>query len=216
MDKYAVVAYCHLQADFEPMKKMYFLIALAIASLDMAHAQDVAPAPIDKPMRVLLGAGLTFGGDMLAKAHYTNGGDIMIHAGSMVALNAGIDYRVTPELSLQGTVGYHGDNASASNGHVRFDRYPIELLAYYNVAPQWRIGGGARYTTNVELSSSGAGACAGNYEFDNTLSAVAEAEYILSPHWGLKLRFVGEKFKEKLTSTKIDANHVGFFANYYF
>jgi opacity protein-like surface antigen len=194
------------------MKKIALVIALAIASLNAAQAQT---APAEKQMRFLVGGGLTFGGDKLATAEYTNGGEIDIHAGSMIALNAGMEYRFAPEFSLQANVGYHVDNASATNGDIRFQRFPMELLGYYHANQQWRVGGGVRYVSNPKLSSSGA-AYFGNFDFKNTVSGVVEVEYLMNQHVGFKVRYVNEKFELKNGTKEFDANHVGFFANYYF
>ena len=197
------------------MHKIITAFILAIATLGAAQAQNVAQAPEAKQMRFLVGMGLTVGGDKLAHATYTDGDNINIRAGEMIAFNTGIDYRVTPEFSFQATIGYHTDRAGAKNGDLSFTRIPMELLAYYNVNQQWRIGGGARYVSSPKLSSSGA-AYIGNYEFKNALSAVAEAEYMMGQHWGFKVRLVSEKFEEKFSGNKVDGNHIGFFGTYYF
>jgi opacity protein-like surface antigen len=214
------------------MKNFTFAITLAFASLGAAQAQDmsnaqygtpaVAPsaAPMQqaapqKQMRAVVGAGITFGGDKLATAEYENGGSIDIRAGSMLTFFGGVDYRVTPAFSLQATIGYHVDNASASNGDIRFERMPIELLAYYHTADKWRVGAGARYVSNPKLKSSGA-ADIGDYSFDNTVGAVIEAEYMMTPKFGLKMRYVTEKYEIDGLAEKIDGSHVGLFANYYF
>jgi hypothetical protein len=190
----------------------------------MSNAQygtpAVAPAPLSqaapaKQMHFLLGTGLTFGGDKLATAEYENGGSIDIRAGSMIAVVAGVDYRVTQEFSLQATFGYHFDNASASNGDIRFERFPIEVLAYYQTAPKWRVGAGARYISSPKLKSSGA-ADIGDFSFDNTVGAVIEAEYMISPKVGIKMRYVNEKYEISGVPGKIDGSHAGVFGIYYF
>ena len=198
------------------MHKIITAFVLAIATLGAAQAQNVAQAPDTKQMRFLVGMGLTVGGDKLASATYNNGDEADIRAGRTVAFNTGIDYRVTPEFSFQATIGYHTDRANAKNGDMRFTRIPMELLAYYNVNQQWRIGGGARYVSSAKLSSSGAAYLGSNYEFKNTLSTIAEAEYLAGPNWGFKVRLVSEKFEYKVGGGKVDANHIGFFGTYYF
>lgn len=194
------------------MKKISLAIALAIATLGSAQAQQ---APAQKNVRFFLGGGLTFGGDTLATANYRNGYDVDIKAGGLVAFNGGVDFLVTPEFSMQANIGYHVDNASARNGDVRFERMPMELLAYYHPAPNWRLGGGVRYVSNIKLSSSGA-ADIGDYEFKNTVSGVIEGEYLMTPHVGFKIRLVKEEFEEKITGDKVKGDHIGFYANYYF
>lgn len=192
------------------MKKFAAAIALAMVTFS-AQAQTAAPSNF----RWLAGAGITFGGDRLATAEYEDGGEIDIRAGSMLSLYGGMEYAVTPEVALQATVGYHVDNASADNGDIRFSRYPVELLALYKVSPTWRIGGGVRFVNSPKLSSSGAGYI-GNYKFENATGAVLEAEYMTNAKWGVKVRYVSEKYEEKISGFKSDGNHVGVLLNYYF
>ncbi len=205
------------------MKKITLAIALAIASLGSAHAQTDTKAADSNNFRVMIGMGITGGGDTLATAYYEKNskydyyddGDYNIKAGGIVAFTGGVDFRVTPEFSLQSTISYHVDQANASNGDIKFARYPIELLAYYHPNAQWRVGGGVRYVSSPKLSSSGV-ARGINATFDNTVSAVVEAEYFFSPNFGAKFRYVNEKYEKKGYTGKVDANHVGIFGNYYF
>jgi hypothetical protein len=194
------------------MKKIAF--AALLATLGCAQAQTYAPVLTPSPTRFLLGVGISGGGDDLATAEYTNGDSITIHAGRMVYLTAGMDYHFTPEFSLQGTVNYHVDRAPAKNGDVKFERFPVELIAYYQPAPAWRIGGGVRYISSPKLSSSGV-LSGMDISFDNTTSAVVEAEYFTSPRLGIKLRYVNETFKAR-GYQDVDGSHIGLSANFYF
>lgn len=208
------------------MKKPAFAFSLALAAFG-AQAQTVEPAPATvaapavqyepvgaKPLRFVLGIGATFGGDKLATAYYDDGDEVDLKAGDLVALVAGVDYRINQEFSVQGTVGYHVDRAGADNGDMRFERIPFELLGYYHVNDKVRVGGGLRYVTGVKFRSSGAGDI-GDYKFKDTTSAVAEIEYLFSPRMGLKLRYANDEFKEKYYGGKVKGDHVGIFANFY-
>ncbi len=201
------------------MKKIAFVIAVAIASLGSAQAQTQASAA--NPLRFVVGAGLTAGGDKLATAEYSNGGSIDVRAGGMIAFLAGVDYRVNQQFSFQGTVGFHVDQASAKNGDVTFKRFPIEVLAYFHPSDKMRIGGGVRYVSSPKLNGDGFGA--GVYqEFDNTVGAVIEGEYFFSPNVGLKLRYVKEEYESSYVyrrqtfTEKTKGDHVGIFGNFYF
>jgi hypothetical protein len=194
------------------MKKIALVIALAIASLGAAQAQNT---PAQPQMRGVLGGGVTFGGDKLLTVEYENGVEMDLRAGGMIAMYGGIDYRVTDEFSFQATVGYHVDNTTARNADARFDRFPLEVLAYYHVSPTWRVGGGARYVSNPKLKTSGA-LNIGNFSFDNTIGGVLEAEYLMGSNVGIKLRYVHETYESKQIVEKIDGSHVGILANFYF
>jgi hypothetical protein len=196
------------------MKKTAFILAALLATLGAAHAQTVAPVYSPKPLRFLLGMGLSGGGDELASAEYTNGDTVNIHAGGLIYFTAGVDYHFTPQFSLQGTVNYHVDRANARNGDVKFERFPVELIGYYQPNPSWRVGGGVRYTSSSKLSGSGAGSRL-RADFDGTTSAVVEAEYFTSPNLGIKLRYVNETFKSR-GYEDVDGSHVGVSANFYF
>jgi len=208
------------------MKKPAFALSLALAAFGaQAQTTEQAPAPAAapavqyeavgaKPLRFVLGIGATFGGDKLATAYYDDGDEINLRAGESVALLAGVDYRINQDFSVQGTVAYHVDRASARNGDMRFERIPFELLGYYHVNDKVRVGGGLRYVTGTEFRSSGAGDI-GDYKFKDTTSPVAEIEYLFSPRLGLKLRYVNDEFKEKSFGGKVKGDHVGLFANFY-
>jgi opacity protein-like surface antigen len=194
------------------MKKTVLAIALAIASLASAQAQTVAP----NPLRVVVGVGITDGGDKLASAHFDDGTTVNIKAGKGVLMYGGVDYMVNDSFSFQGTFGYHiDDTPAATNGNVKFQRFPIELMAYVHPSDTWRIGGGVRYISSPKLKGRGFGEGL-DYKFDNTLGGVVEAEYFYNESIGLKLRYVAEKYEVKGVPGKTSGNHLGLLANFYF
>ena len=198
------------------MKKTALAFALFAAfGAVQAQTYEVVQPIETRPTRFLIGAGVSFGGDELATAVYDDGVEIDIDAGAGLALNVGVDYRVNPQFSVQGTIGYHVDSANAWNGDLRFERVPLELLGYYHINDKVRAGGGLRYVANVALRCSGA--CHfGDTEFKDTTSAVAELEYMYSPRLGIKLRYVNDQFKDKYWNDKVKGDHVGLLANFYF
>jgi hypothetical protein len=176
------------------------------------QAQTLPPPP-DQPVHFLFGIGVSGGGDKLASGQYKDGRTVDLRAGGALYLSAGVDYRIFPAFSLQGTVNYHVDDGSAWNGDFRFERYPIELIGYFQPDPAFRVGGGIRYTVSPTLSSNGK-APEANARYDNARSAVVEAEYFPEPDMGVKLRYVHETFKAR--GREIDGSHVGMSVNFYF
>jgi hypothetical protein len=198
------------------MNKLIFaftapFIALC-ATLGAAQAQTAVDGP--QPVRLLLGVGVSGGGDKLVSAEYEDGSTVNIHAGGLVYLTAGVDYEIIPGFSLQGTINYHVDSADARNGEIRFERFPIELIGYYQPNPVFRVGGGLRWVSSPKLSGSGKASDL-NVNFDKTRSAVVEAEYFVDPTLGIKLRYVNETYKAP-GRKDIDGSHVGLSANFYF
>lgn len=200
------------------MNKIALVFALALASsLGAAQAQTWVPVQdlATKPLRFVVGVGITYGGEKIVTAEYTDGDKIDIDGGGTVAFLAGLDYRVNPQFSVQGTVGYHVDNAAGSNGDIRFERVPFELLGYYHVNDKVRVGGGLRYVTGAALRTGGV-ADIGDYDFKDTTSPVAEIEYLYSPQLGFKLRYVNDKFKMEDFNETIKGDHIGVLVNFYF
>lgn len=188
------------------MKRLFLTAAFALAALGSAQAQE-------RNVRAFVGAGITGGGDTLATVVFTDGSSEDIRGGGFVHFYGGVEFRLGPQFTVQTSIGYHVDDTSAaSNGSLRFSRYPVELLGHIQIDPHVRLGGGARFINSAKID--GRGALAGTrFEFDSTVGAVIEGEYLVSPSIGLKLRAVSEKYKANGVSA--DGNHVGFYVNWY-
>lgn len=165
--------------------------------------------------RGVFGAGLTTGGDTLASVVFTDGSSQDIKAGGLVHLFGGVEFRASPQVTMQVNIGYQvDDTGGASNGSLRFSRYPIEALVHYQLNPIFRLGGGVRFVNNPKVA--GSGVLSGiNLEFDNTTGVVVEGEYLVTPSIGLKLRAVSEKYKPAAGGPSADGNQVGFYFSWY-
>lgn len=195
------------------MKKTTLTLAL-LAVISTAHAQTPT-APVASPAHGFVGIGITAGGDELASATYTNGDSVNIKAGSGVVFTAGLDYRIDPQFSVQGSVNFHVDDQTASNGDMRFQRFPVELIGFYHPNSQWKVGGGVRYVNSAKLSGSGAAEMP-DIHFKNTASAIFETEYLFAPNAGVKVRYVKEELEVKNGGGTVKANHVGISGVFYF
>jgi hypothetical protein len=188
------------------MKTLSLVAALAAAALSpsIASAQDVHP---------LIGVAITGGGDKLATLVYSNGGSQDVRAGNLLDLYGGFEVRpFGSPFAFQGTIGYHFDNASASNGSLTFSRFPIEGSVLWSVTPNFRLGAGVRYATGARLSGFG-----NSVDFDSQLAPLVQAEYLFTPHMGVQLRYVQEKYTVSGgNGQSIDGSHVGVGFNYYF
>jgi hypothetical protein len=190
--------------------------AVATTSPAPEVVYQVAPhtrLPAD-PLRFVLGVGAAFGGDTLQTETYTNNSTVNINAGQGGQFYLGLDYRIDENFAVQGTAGYQIVTASASNGTLRFSRYPIELLGYYYLNESWRIGGGTRFVVNPQLI--GTGVASETVDFGNSVGAVFEAEYLIGHHFGLKLRAIKESYTQTGTSEKFSGNSAGVYFNFYY
>ncbi len=122
------------------------VLALGVAACVGAQAQG-------KPLRGFIGMGVTGGGETLTTVQWADGGSAKIKSGGLIDFRAGMDYQLpNSPVSLQASVGYHFDRVNASNGNVQFVRFPFEALAYFQAAPNLRLGGGLRYINSAKLS----------------------------------------------------------------
>jgi hypothetical protein len=193
---------------------------LAIAALALGFVCTVHAAEPERAVRPLVGAGLTFGGATLYTVQYNDGTSSNIHAGGLVDVYAGVEFRIAEAFSLQATVGYHVDDRGARNGSLRFERFPIELLGHYRIDPHWRAGGGVRFVQSPRVT--GSGVLGGNdVSFDSTTGGVVEGEYLILPasrrvQVGVKLRYVAERYQLQGGGPSISGNHVGVMGSVYF
>lgn len=199
-------------------QKLLFVIFSFVMSVPV-FAQDGnthESSGVKKQLQYALGLGYTSGGDKLATAIYTDGSTDSISAGSGLIFYGGLGYRLKDKVSIQGNLGYHFDNTkAASNGKLTFRRIPLEFLGYYHAHNAVRLGGGVRMVFGSRLKGSGI-ASGLNQKFSNTVGLVIEAEYIASSKFGIKARYVNEKYKPENSPISLDGSHFGVLTSFYF
>jgi len=180
-----------------------------------APGQNRTAVPAN-PLKFVVALGVGSGGETLVTEYYTNNSTSATKAGSGAQLSIGFEDRLNEYFSAQATGGYQQESTNASNGNVRFSRFPLEFLGYYHLNGSWRVGGGLRLDINPKLSGAGAGSAVGTVDFNNATGAVEEVEYLFGQHFGLKLRGIQENFTQSGYSTKISGNQIGLFFDYYY
>jgi hypothetical protein len=175
------------------------LVFMLVAAVPIAsHAADV---------RGVFKAGIDFGGDKLAGATFTNGSSDSIKAGELLYFGGGISILAdSKEIETELTISYKFDQINASNGDIKFTRYPLDALVFYRF-PKFRLGGGLTYHLNPKLSSSGAGAGAGNAKFDDSLGLVLQADYLITQKLSVGGRYTSVKYK--VGGASFDGSAVG-------
>jgi Outer membrane protein beta-barrel domain len=169
--------------------------------------------------RFLLGAGLTVGGDKLISVPFSDGSTDSVKAGDLVQLYLGGEVSFGGPLAVQATLGYHvADTKAATNGSVKFQRKPVDLLVLYTINEKFRLGAGAQFVSGATLKSSGAGTSilGAQRKYKNTTGVIVEGEFLIGPKLGAKLRYVSEKYTPTTSNTSIDGSHAGVLMSYYF
>jgi hypothetical protein len=218
---------------------LHRLFACGVAVSALCSAQALAQQADDGlRLRPLLGIGYSWGGDTIMPVtivEQPSGTEYKetIKAGAGIDLRAGLEVTLPRSpFAMQLALAYQNDGAGGlDNKHIDFRRVPLELMGYWRVSPQLRLGVGARKSTNASLRfsknycnqlqlafSDPELQC--SYGLKSSLGAIVEAEYELTPTWGLRARYATESFKfkeqEEFETTKtIRGDHFGIISVWY-
>jgi len=199
-----------------------FLFGMITFIVTAANAQENGSR-----MDWFVGFGLTHGGDELAEvevSYYDDTHDEDLRAGELITIAAGIViYFPLPSWSLQTSIGYHSDEVGDYDDDIKFDRYPLELIPFYNFGNH-RLGAGLSYHLSPELNLKDIGGP--KVEFDDALGWLVEYDYSFSG-WEnggvvLGIRYLWIDYEvEKVSNVhvsgvEVDGNHVGVHINYMF
>jgi len=184
----------------------------AVAALCAGFDCAAQMPPPGRDLRFAFDFGVTGGGDKLATVTFNDGWTTSIHAGGLVYFGAGLLWQPAGgPVALQTTINYHFDEVNASNGSLRFSRYPLEVLGFYTGLPNWRFGAGPRFVFSPRLKVDVPGENS-QVTFDDTIGAVAEAGYRIGSYMWVNLRLTAEKYKVKSvngTNVRADSNVSG-------
>ncbi len=206
-------------------------LALSVVTLS-AHADDNTTG---SGLRPFIGGGFTWGGETLqpivliptgTTTHYEED----ISAGSGLDLRMGLSYRLgSSPYTLQAAVAYANDQTHGTNGKTYFRRYPVELMLQANATEQFRVGFGFRKALGGHFSRKGftcptpsdpEATCATlSEDLNSSIGVILEGEYMLTPSWGMKLRYVHESFKfnnQNYDPKSYDGDHIGVITAVYF
>jgi len=216
--------------------------AMVACALSLAAASSFADgfdtASSRNSWRPFVGLGFTSGGDKIARINLvpvSGSGPTYqedVSSGGGIDLRLGFSRRLGElPLTLQLTGAYHNDQVNGIRGEkARFRRLPLEATLLWHATDRTRIGFGVRKATHAvfKFDNTACTSCNGTAHFKSNVGAILEAEYTLTPSWGLKARYVVESYRVKnapqalldgglLTlEEKFEANHLGVMSVWYF
>ena len=206
------------------------LTAAAVFLLGMATVVAAAGDEQENgsQMKWFVGFGLTHGGDELAEVELVHDDDSHhdedIRGGELITIAAGIVvYLPLHSWSIQTSIGYHSDEVGSYNDDIKFDRYPLELIPFYNFKKH-RIGAGLSYHLSPELNLKDIGGP--KVEFDDALGWLVEYDHSFSgwenDGFVLGVRYLWIDYEvDKVSNIRrpgidVDGNHIGIHVNYMF
>jgi hypothetical protein len=185
----------------ENMKKLITTALITIACVSV-QAQE-------SNWRIFAGVGYADGGDTIASGTIINVDTksllpFQIKAGTGFQQRIGAEYRLSPQFTIQGSVGHSANSPMGYNGSYDFTVVPIEIMGFIETGYGFRVGAGIRQA-NAELRGTGVVA---NDPFNGTYTgnqgSVVEIQYLFQngqsrsnksvPQFGLSLRGVNETF----------------------
>jgi outer membrane protein with beta-barrel domain len=181
------------------------LVLMVAAAVPMAsHAADVRP---------VAKIGFDFGGDNLVTAQFTNGSSDSIKAGELLYLGGGASIITdSKDIEVEVTLSYKFKNISATNGDIKWTRYPLEALVFYRF-PKYRLGGGLTYHLSPKVSGSGVASNI-NGSFDDSLGFVLQGDYLITQKVSVGARYTSLKYK--VGGASFDGSSLGITAGYRF
>jgi hypothetical protein len=185
----------------------YVLIACLFASSAFAQGS---------PWQFTGGILLSEGGDRLFTGKYTDGTKIDITAGGTLALNFGLYRNIGSAFDLQTTLGIHTAGTLGTNGNASFTRFPLEVMGFYQLNDDYRLGAGARKSLSAKLGTSGVATYQPSLEFNASVGSVVELQYLIGKktrkskaQTAVNFRYVKETFTEKTEGIKVKGDHIG-------
>lgn len=172
-------------------------------------------------LRPLLGIGFSWGGDTITPVTITPQGSTIqyeekVKAGSGIDLRAGVElgFARSP-YSVQLAVAFQSDGVTGvDNDSLEFRRIPVEAVLHWRATDRFRVGFGVRkalystFRTNdatcSEIDEELRYLCGGRVKYKGSVGAIVEAEYMLTPQWGVRARYVAERYKVD----KVDEDYV--------
>lgn len=183
---------------------------LKFLPIGLLLALSAAPSYAD--LRPVIVAGLEFGGEKIAS---TTSGE-SFHANELFSLGGGASYLTDAKnIEVQVTLAWKYGNLNASDGSIKFTRYPLDALVFYRMN-KFRFGGGLTYHLNPKLSADGVAAPLDGFKFDNALGLVLQADYLLTEQASIGLRYTNLSYKPKGGGDSLSSNGGGVMFGYRF
>jgi hypothetical protein len=144
--------------------------------------------------------GLEYGGDELLTVIFTNGDDQTMLAGQGGYLAAGGQIDFGKVVMMRFSIGIKYNTTAADNANIRFTRFPINLVPYWKLNDDFRLGIGLSTHQSVRLKGDG---FLDDADFTSTLGTRFEFGY----KWAA-VTYTSLKY-EAQNGAQLDASSVG-------
>ena len=170
----------------------------------------IIPADVlAKGWDVFVSAGLDYGKDEVDVILFIeNEETYRVDAGGYTQLAAGIQMPAGPDTDLEFSYGWKSVSLKAQNGKVRFDRFPLEVIGFYNFN-RMRAGAGVSYHQRPVLEENLG--IPRKIAFDNSTGLVLQLDYFAYRHLTIGARLLFLEYQEKNGGEAINGASIGLF-----
>ena len=189
-----------LAANMKTIAKLLLLTFLFSASFCDSFGQDVEKKT--SAFRLLLKAGLDFGGDDVAYVYFVNGDKQTVKAGQGASIGIGAEYQVPSlkNLLFHATVGYKFVTTKANNANIYLSRVPVIVTANWMAAKKLRFGAGITSHQGIRYKADGLGE---DLNLRSNIGPTFEIAYR-----GIGITYTAISYKDK-ANEKYSANSFG-------
>jgi len=197
---------------------------IAMSSISAFANEDTTESPVS----FSLVAGIAVGGDKLADIDYDNDTSDSIKAGSGFAFGGGVNFQINTNWSVQSNLAYFFDTDNADNADIGITRLTLDLIPYYKINNDFKVGAGITYHINPEFEYEITNISKSIIEFDSAMGLVASVGYELqSVNSWVELRYTAIDYEasnvnflgmsiDAQGAEPVDANHLALNFHYKF
>lgn len=145
------------------MKKTLLVFPLSLLLLlTNLHAQQTevpvfVPATSPVSAKLLIEAGIEYGGDEILRVFFTNGDDQVMRAGQGLLLGVGgqLKFSAVKNLLLRASIGFKYNTTAADNANIMLTRLPVTVMPFWEIRETFRVGVGLTSHMNVRFKGDG-------------------------------------------------------------
>jgi hypothetical protein len=145
-----------LEQNYNQMKKILFALSIVfLLSVQHLNAQTESEKAVTA--KFLIDMGIEYGGDELLTVVFTNGEDqtMLAGQGGYIAAGGQIDFENLQALMFRFSIGIKYNTTAAENANIRLTRLPINIMPYWKISEDVRLGVGLTTHQSVKFKGDG-------------------------------------------------------------
>jgi hypothetical protein len=137
------------------MKRIIFVLHIVlIFNTTKVFAQQTERSLTSK---LLIEAGIEYGGDEILQVFFTNGEDQKMRAGQggCIAVGGELQFSSVKHLMVRASIGIKYNTTAADNANIRLTRIPVHLTPFWKLNDDFRLGIGITTHMSPKLKGDG-------------------------------------------------------------